>query len=125
MGQFKGRRPAPSLDNVAGNGLINRRALLGQGFAIAGAGAVATATGASAEPLKDSLWSLEMGGPTPALQTPSPFEKEVTQTLSNPKTEFPPLVDDWKGSHFCRGDIALWRIGMAGFSNLVSGRHSQ
>jgi sulfane dehydrogenase subunit SoxC len=88
MRQFKGRRPAPSLDHVAGNGLINRRALLGQGIAIAGAGAVATATGAAAEPLKDDPWSLEMGGATPALQTPSPFEKHVTRTRTNPNNEF-------------------------------------
>jgi sulfane dehydrogenase subunit SoxC len=88
MRQFKGRRPAPPLDHVAGNGLINRRALLGQGIAIAGAGAVATATGAAAEPLKDDPWSLEMGGATPALQTPSPFEKHVTRTRTNPNNEF-------------------------------------
>jgi sulfane dehydrogenase subunit SoxC len=88
MGRFKGRRSAPSLDSVAGNGLINRRALLGQGFAIAGAGAAATVTGAAAEPLKDNPWSLEFGGTTPALQTPSKFEKAVTRTLSNPKDEF-------------------------------------
>ena len=39
MRKSKGRGLAPSLDLVAGNGLIHRRALLGQGFAIAGAGA--------------------------------------------------------------------------------------
>src|ERR1051326_1214819 len=53
MGRLKGRRPAPSLDHAAGNGLINRRALLGQGFAIAGVGSAATVTGAAAEPSKD------------------------------------------------------------------------
>ena len=44
MGRFKGRRSAPSLETVAGNGLINRRALLGKGFAVAGVGATATVT---------------------------------------------------------------------------------
>ncbi len=88
MGRLTGRRPAPSLDHVAGNGLINRRALLGQGVAIAGAGAVAGATGAAAEPLKDNPWSLEMGTPTPALQVPSRFEKDVTRTRTNPNNEF-------------------------------------
>ena len=87
MGRFKGRRSAPSLESVAGNGLINRRALLGQGFAIAGAGAVAGATSAAAEPLKDYPWSLEFGQSTPVLQSPSKFEKQVTRTLSNPKDE--------------------------------------
>jgi hypothetical protein len=37
MSHFKRRGRAPSLDPVAGNGLINRRALLGQGIAVAGA----------------------------------------------------------------------------------------
>lgn len=88
MGRFKGRRRAPTLEPVAGNGLINRRALLGQGFAIAGVGATATVTGAAAEPLKDFPWSLEMGGETPALQVPSRFEKDVTRTRTNPNNEF-------------------------------------
>ena len=35
--QFARRGRTPSLDPVAGNGLINRRALLGQGIAVAGA----------------------------------------------------------------------------------------
>src|ERR1700676_2608888 len=78
MSHFKRRGRAPSLDPVAGNGLINRRALLGQGIAIAGAlGAAGSVTGAAAEPVKDEAWSLEFGGNTPTLQVPSRFEKEV------------------------------------------------
>jgi len=89
MSQSRRRGREPSLDHVAGNGLINRRALLGQGIAIAGAmGAVGTVTGAAAEPLKDEKWSLEFGDVTPALQTPSPFEKNVVRSLSNPNGEF-------------------------------------
>ena len=50
----------PPLDQVAGNGLINRRALLGQGVAFAGTlGAAGALTGAAAEPLTDPQWSLE------------------------------------------------------------------
>ena len=82
-------RRGRSLDLVAGNGLINRRALLGRGIAVAGAMAAAgTATGAAAEPLADEAWSKAFGAVTPALQTPSPFEKAVTRTLSNPDGEF-------------------------------------
>jgi sulfane dehydrogenase subunit SoxC len=88
MGKVTGRGLTRSLDYVAGNGLINRRALLGQGIAIAGVGTVATVTGAAAEALKDSPWSLEMGEPTPPAQTASPFEKDVVRTLSNPNNEF-------------------------------------
>src|SRR6201997_3998437 len=89
MSQWRRRRGAPSLDDVAGNGLINRRALLGKGFAIAGAvGTAGAVTGAAAEPLADAPWSLEFGQITPPVQTPSPFEKDVTRALSNPNGEF-------------------------------------
>ncbi|MEA2945218.1 MAG: sulfane dehydrogenase subunit SoxC, partial [Alphaproteobacteria bacterium] len=81
------RGRAPALDPVAGNGLINRRALLGQGMVIAGAMS-AGMSGAAAEPLKDEKWSLEFGGDTPAVQTPTPFEKNVVRALSNPNGEF-------------------------------------
>src|SRR5450631_288157 len=65
MSKSDRRGRTPSLDAVAGNGLINRRALLGQGIALAGAAGITGATGAAAEPLKD-----------------------VTRALSNPKSEF-------------------------------------
>jgi sulfane dehydrogenase subunit SoxC len=88
MGTSKRRGRTPSPDVVAGNGLINRRALLGQGLALAGAVGVSGATGAAAEPLKDEAWSLEVGATPPPLQTPSRFEKDVVRSLSNPKGEF-------------------------------------
>jgi sulfane dehydrogenase subunit SoxC len=91
IGKRRSGRPQPSLDDVAGNGLMHRRALLGRGIALAGAmttGAGASLTGAAAEPLKNDPWTLEMGQPTPPLQVPSRFEKHVARTLSNPKTEF-------------------------------------
>jgi sulfane dehydrogenase subunit SoxC len=91
MSHSKRRGRGPSLDPVADNGLINRRAVLGQGIAVAGAmtaGSAATLTGAAAEPLKDEPWSLEFGSTMPAVQTPSRFEKDVARTLSNPKGEF-------------------------------------
>jgi sulfane dehydrogenase subunit SoxC len=78
----------PPFEQVAGNGLLHRRALLTRGIAIAGAaatGAGASLTGAAAEPLKDDPWSLMQGATTVALQTPSRFEKDVVRTLSNPK----------------------------------------
>jgi sulfane dehydrogenase subunit SoxC len=63
MSRGRRRHGAPMLDFVAGNGLINRRALLGNGMAIAGGLAAAgTATGAAAEPLADAPWSLARSG---------------------------------------------------------------
>ncbi len=66
---------APALEEVAGNGLLHRRALLGGGVAFAGALASgAASTGAAAEPLQEPEWSLEPGDVTPVLQKPSRFE---------------------------------------------------
>ena len=82
--------PADSLTPVAGNGLLDRRALLGRGILFAGAAATgfgASATGAAAEPLKDDPWSQTMGDPTPPRQQPSRFEKNVVRVLSNPNHE--------------------------------------
>jgi sulfane dehydrogenase subunit SoxC len=79
-----------SIGQVAGNGLLDRRALLGRGVMLAGAmgaGAVGSVTGAAAEPLKDGPWSLEVGEAIPPYQTPSPFEKAVVRTVDNPKNE--------------------------------------
>src|SRR5271163_3636719 len=78
------------IEQVAGNGLLDRRALLGRGVMLAGAmgaGAVGSVTGAAAEPLKDGPWSLEVGDAIPPYQTPSPFEKVVVRTVDNPKNE--------------------------------------
>src|SRR5258708_19683416 len=80
------RGRTPSLDLVAGNGLINRRALLGKGIAVAGAmRAAGTITGAAAEPLKDEQWSLEFRSVMPSVQTASKYENDVARSLSNPQ----------------------------------------
>jgi len=85
MRWFK-RRPHADLPFVAGNGLIDRRALLGRGASIAGAVSIAPAivTGAAAEPLKDGPWSLEAGEAIPPYQVPSRFEKAVVRAVDNP-----------------------------------------
>ena len=84
------RRKAPP-EPVAGNGLLDRRALLGRGIVFAGAtttGVGTLLTVAAAEPLKNDPWSLEMGSVVPAYQVPSRFEKDVVRTRSNPNNEF-------------------------------------
>jgi sulfane dehydrogenase subunit SoxC len=84
--EMKERTSAPADIEVAGNGLLNRRALLGRGVALAGAAASGVgATSVAAEPLKDDPWSQHPGAVTPVLQTPSRFEKDVVRTLSNPR----------------------------------------
>src|SRR5689334_3941222 len=73
---------------VAGNGLLDRRTFLRGGAAFAAAlTGYGVARSAAAEPLVDAPWSRETGAVTPALQTPSRFEKHVARVLSNPKNE--------------------------------------
>ena len=84
------KRKTDNLESVAGNGLINRRALLGRGVMIAGAaatGAGASNTGAAAEPLAVDPWSLQIGSPIPVYETPAKYEKHVVRTLTNPNHE--------------------------------------
>lgn len=76
----KWKRPS-SDDVVAGNGLIDRRALL--------AGAIGMSVGpvlttAAAKSLKDDHWSVEPGSSVGPYLTPSIFEKNVVLTLTNP-----------------------------------------
>ena len=62
MSTSRDRQGAESVPRVAGNGLLDRRALLSQGAAFAGAmGAGAVTTGAAAEPLANDPWSLAPG----------------------------------------------------------------
>ena len=85
----KRRASSPQVEQVAGNGLLNRRALLRGGAVVAGAMTSGGAlTGAAAEPLQNDPWSLERGLVVPAYQVPSRFEKDVVRTLSNPNNEF-------------------------------------
>jgi len=85
----KRRASSPQVEQVAGNGLLNRRALLRGGAVVAGAMTSGGAlTGAAAEPLQNDPWSLERGLVVPAYQVPSRFEKNVVRTLSNPNNEF-------------------------------------
>jgi sulfane dehydrogenase subunit SoxC len=77
-----------ALEAVAGNGLIDRRALLGRGMVFAGAMSAGVGPAAAgAEPLADDPWSLEIGDPMSPYQVPSKFEAKVKRTLSNPNNE--------------------------------------
>ena len=86
----KSRQDRSSIIEVAGNGLLDRRALLGRGIMVAGAmgaGAAGALNGAAAEPLTEAPWSLSPGEVTPAYGHPSRFEKSVVRTVDNPKNE--------------------------------------
>jgi sulfane dehydrogenase subunit SoxC len=86
----KTRQDRSSIHEVAANGLLHRRALLGHGIMVAramSAGAAGALTGAAAEPLTEAPWSLEPGAATPPYGHPSRFEKGVVRTVDNPKNE--------------------------------------
>jgi sulfane dehydrogenase subunit SoxC len=86
----KSRRNGSSIQQVAGNGLLDRRALLGRGLMLAGAMGAGTAgslTGAAAEPLVEAPWSTHPGDVTPPYQRPSQFENNVVRTVDNVNNE--------------------------------------
>src|SRR2546428_1568498 len=73
---------------VAGNGLLDRRAFLRGGAALAAAMTGYTlARPATAAPLAADPWSRVRGTNVPAYGIPSRFEKNVVRTLSNPNGE--------------------------------------
>src|SRR5688500_9335368 len=82
------RTRSQDLEAVAGNGLLHRRAFLtgGAAFAAAATGYALSDT-AAAQQLTDPPWSKERGVAIQEYGTPSPFEKRVIRTLSNPRGE--------------------------------------
>ena len=85
---IRSKREREKLEVVAGNGLLDRRAFLRSGAALAGAVMGYTFVGsAAADPLQEQPWSLEPGAISPPYEKPSRFEEKVARTLSNPKGE--------------------------------------
>ena len=72
---------------VAGNGLLDRRAFLRGGAALAAAVTGYSVRPAGAEALVEEAWSTGPGMTVPSYAVPSRFENAVTRTLSNPKGE--------------------------------------
>src|ERR1700722_19358231 len=86
----KSRQDNNSIPEVAGNGLLHRRALLGRGIMVAGAmgaGAAGSLTGAAAEALIQAPWSVVPGVAPPPYGPPAPYEKPVIRPVDNPKNE--------------------------------------
>jgi sulfane dehydrogenase subunit SoxC len=72
---------------VAANGLLDRRAFLRGGAALAAAMTSYAVKPAAAQPLAEDPWSKTPGTTVPPYAVPSRFEKGVVRTLSNPKGE--------------------------------------
>ncbi len=86
----KQKRLLAEMPDAAGNGLMDRRALLGRGLLLAGAagtGFGASLTSAGAEPLPTDPWSLAPGTAIPPYGQPMKYESKVVRTLTNPKNE--------------------------------------
>jgi sulfane dehydrogenase subunit SoxC len=88
MSRSHTQRELQKLEAVAGNGLLHRRAFLSGGAAFAAAmTGYALSDTAAAQQLADDAWSRAKGANIPEYAVPSPFEKGVVRTLSNPRGE--------------------------------------
>jgi sulfane dehydrogenase subunit SoxC len=85
MSRKQRRDRIASFEFVAGNGLIDRRALLSRGFAAATG--MTAASLAAAEPLENDPWSRVPGITTAPIEPRSRFEAKVARTLTNPDGE--------------------------------------
>src|SRR4051794_28826932 len=86
----KQERMGSQIPEVAANGLMNRRALLGRSVLLAGAAATSVGsslTGAAAEPLPVDPWSKVPGEKIPAYGVPAKYENKVVRALTNPNGE--------------------------------------
>jgi sulfane dehydrogenase subunit SoxC len=115
--------------DVAGNGLIDRRALLGRGVLFAGAAAAGSGsslTGAAAEPLPVDPWSLGPGEKIPAYGVPAKYENKVIRTLTNPKNE-PRNSNARTPHHLLNGTITPnglhFVVARAGFPDIDPDKH--
>src|SRR5258706_5626621 len=77
-----------ALPAVAANGLLDRRAFLRGGAALAaGMSGYALSGTVGAEALRDDPWSLAGGAGSPGYEKRSRFEEKIVRTLSNPKRQ--------------------------------------
>ena len=84
----RARQRWETLEAVAGNGLLDRRAFLRGGAVLAAAVTGYTLTeSAAAEPLVNDPWSKVSGGISPAYEQRSRFETGTVRTQNNPKGE--------------------------------------
>jgi sulfane dehydrogenase subunit SoxC len=124
----RNERLKSQLPDVAGNGLIDRRALLGRGIVFAGAAAtsVGAVSSAAADPLPVDPWSTTPGAPIPAYGVPMKYESKVVRTLTNPKHE--PRTSQARTPHqLLNGTITPaglhFVVSRTGFPDIDPGKH--
>jgi sulfane dehydrogenase subunit SoxC len=77
------RRGVGALDPAAGNGLLDRRLLLGAAASIGGIGSLASRPGSAAAELSVEPWMKELGAPFVGYGQPSKFEAKVVRTFAS------------------------------------------
>jgi sulfane dehydrogenase subunit SoxC len=112
---------------VAGNGLLDRRAFLRSGAAMAAAmTGYAVAKSAAAEPLTHDPWTLVPGAITPPYEQPSRFEQKIARTLTNPKGE-PRVQNARTPLHLLNGTITPnglhFVVAQSGAPDIDPGKH--
>jgi len=120
---------ASHLPDVAGNGLVDRRALLGRGMLFAGAAATGVGgslTGAAAEALAVDPWSKEPGAVIPPYGVPAKYESKVVRTLTNPNND-PRTSNGRTPHHLLDGTITPnglhFVVARAGFPDIDPSKH--
>ena len=81
MGRKRSAGDVPEL--AAGNGILDRRALLAAGASLAGAGAIAARPALGAGELSMEPWMTEPGAPFVGYGQPSRFEAKVVRTFAS------------------------------------------
>jgi len=81
MGRKRSASDVPEL--AAGNGLLDRRALLAAGASLGGAGAIAALPAFGATELSVETWMTEPGSPFTGYGQPSRFEAKVVRTFAS------------------------------------------
>ena len=81
MGRKRSAGDAPEL--AAGNGLLDRRALLAAGASLGAGGAIAARPALGAEQLSVEPWMTEPGAPFTGYGQPSKFEGKVVRTFAS------------------------------------------
>ena len=124
----KNERHASRLSDVAANGLVDRRALLGRGVLFAGAATtgIGSSIAATAERLPVDLWSKEPGGVIPPYGVPAKYESKVVRTLTNPNNE-PRTSNARTPHHLLDGTITPnglhFVVARAGFPDIDPSKH--
>ena len=125
----KPKKFASPIPDVAGNGLIDRRALLGRGMLFAGAAATgvdSSSTGAAAEALPVDPWSMVPGERITPYGTPSKYESKVVRTLTNPNHE-PRTSNARTPHHLLEGTITPnglhFVVARTGFPDIDPAKH--